>query len=102
MMIMKVRVDLQYIPDCPNVAKLRDNVMQAVRGIEDKVDISETVVMDEGAAAQVMFRGSPTLLINGEDVLGMPVPVAPAPACRIYPNGLPVPALIRMKIDNVL
>ena len=44
---------------------------------------------------QVKFRGSPTLLINGEDLLGMPAPSQPSLACRYYPKGIPTSEEIR-------
>jgi hypothetical protein len=99
---MKVRVDLQYVDDCPKFSKLRENLAQAVRGIEDHVEVSETNVLDEATAAEVMFRGSPTLLINGKDVVGMPAPNTPSLSCRIYQDGLPSAELIRWKIDHAL
>ena len=44
---------------------------------------------DEATAKQVGFCGSPTLLINGEDIKGVPVPAEPSLTCRLYIGGVP-------------
>ncbi len=49
-------------------------------------------------AAEVNFRGSPTLLINGTDLEGIPAPKKPALTCRYYSGGLPTVENIRTKI----
>jgi hypothetical protein len=96
---MKVRLDFQYFDDCPNYDTMRKNLLQAVRGIEDKVEIREIPVVDGETARKVQFRGSPSLLINGEDLEGMPAPEEAALSCRFYPNGIPPADLIRQKIE---
>ncbi|MDL1892116.1 alkylmercury lyase, partial [Sphingobacteriales bacterium CHB3] len=50
--------------------------------------------------SRVNFRGSPTLLINGEDVENMPAPERPSVACRYYLNGIPSPEAIRSRIEQ--
>lgn len=44
---------------------------------------------------QVKFRGSPTLLINGEDLPGMPAPSQPPLDCINYPKEIPTSEEIR-------
>jgi len=46
-------------------------------------------VKDDRQAQDIGFRGSPTILINGQDMSGVPVPAEPRMACRFYPDGLP-------------
>jgi protein-disulfide isomerase len=101
-MIVRARVELQYIVGCPNVPAMKDRLAQAVRGIEDRVEIIEIVVGDEEIATNMKFRGSPTLLVNGEDVSRMSEPVVPALSCRIYRDGLPSADHIRRTIENAL
>jgi protein-disulfide isomerase len=45
-----------------------ENLKEAVRGLEEKIDLKEILLEDEATAKQVGFIGSPTLLINGEDI----------------------------------
>ncbi len=99
-MSMKIKLEFQYFKGCPHQDPLRKNLLQAIRGIEDRVEMAEILVEDEESAVNVKFRGSPTLLINGEDLLGMPPPDKPSLSCRLYQKGVPSAALIRRKIEE--
>jgi hypothetical protein len=92
---MKVKLEFQYFEGCPNLIKMQNNLNEAIKGLEDKIELEKVLVEDEVTAMQVKFRGSPTLLINGEDLLGMPAPENPMLACRYYPKGIPTPEEIR-------
>ena len=100
---MKVKLEFQYFEGCPNHIKMQNNLAEAIKGFEDKIEIEKVLVEDKVTARHVKFRGSPTLLINGEDLLGMPVPEEPAFACRFYVNGIPdadkIKKLIIQKIN---
>jgi hypothetical protein len=95
-----VLLELQYFDGCPNHELIRRNLTRAIHGIEHRVQIAEVLVEDEETAVKTMFRGSPTLLINGEDVEGMPAPVLATMSCRFYSNGVPSADFIRMKIEE--
>jgi hypothetical protein len=97
---MKVRLVLQYFDGCPNHGAMREHLLQAIRGIEEKVDLTEVRVEDRETAGRVQFRGSPTLLINGEDLVGMPPPDDASLSCRFYPQGVPSAAFIRQKLER--
>jgi hypothetical protein len=85
---MKVKLEFQYFEGCPNHLKMQDNLFEAIKGLEDKIEIEKVLVEDEVTAMQVKFRGSPTLLIDGKDLLGMPAPENPTLACRYYSKGI--------------
>ena len=53
-------------------------------------------------ADKIKFRGSPTLLINGEDFEGREEPVGASLNCRYYQNGLPGIEEIKEKIKKLL
>ncbi len=95
---MKIKLEFQYFEGCPNQKKMSDNLKEAIKGLEDKIDLKEILVEDEVTAKRVGFRGSPTLLIDGIDVEGLTVPENPSLACRFYPGGVPSAELIRKKI----
>ncbi len=101
-MMVKVRVELQFFDGCPNHARMKDSLAEAVRGIEDKVDLIETAVEDDETATRLKFRGSPTLLIAGEDVDGGLLPEKGSRSCRLYPRGIPSAETIRHKIEDAL
>ncbi len=98
--INKLRIEFQYFEDCPNHKRMKDNLLKAMEGIEDSIELINMLVEDEQTASRVNFRGSPTLLINGEDVENMPAPERPSVACRFYPNGIPSAEAIRSRIEQ--
>lgn len=95
---MKIKLEFQYFEGCPNHAKMQKNLYEAIKGLEDKIELKKVLVEDEETAKQVGFRGSPTLLINGEDIEGVPVPNEPSLACRFYIGGVPSSDKIREMI----
>lgn len=101
---MKLKLEFQYFEGCPNHIKMWNSISEAIKGLEDKIELEKVLVEDEVTAMQVKFRGSPTLLINGEDLLGMPAPSEPSLACRYYPNGIPtkdeIKKIILMKLNK--
>ncbi|MEW6004859.1 MAG: DUF2703 domain-containing protein [Stygiobacter sp.] len=86
---MKLKLEFQYFEGCPNHTKMQNNIAEAIKGLEDKIELKKILVEDASTAKQVAFRGSPTLLINGEDIEGVPAPEEPTLACRFYIGGMP-------------
>lgn len=99
---MKVKLEFQYFEGCPNHKKMNDNLIEAIKGLEDKIELNKYLVADEETAKKFSFRGSPTLLINGKDIEGIPAPEEPALACRFYANGIPGADKIRQLIIQKL
>ncbi|MDZ7377072.1 MAG: hypothetical protein ONB13_10665, partial [candidate division KSB1 bacterium] len=81
-------IELQYFDGCPHVAKARE-LVEHYQHEHPEVQLKYTQVMDNDQAAQIGFRGSPTILIDGKDLFQQPVPEQPSMACRFYPGGLP-------------
>ncbi len=77
------QIELVYDPGCPNVAATRERLRLACAraGIESRW--REWDLNAEDAPAHVHGYGSPTVLVNGEDVTGAPPEGADA-CCRIY------------------
>jgi hypothetical protein len=70
------------VPGCPNVALLAGRLAIATAGLPG-VRVIRRVVRDERQAAALGMRGSPTLLVDGED----PFAAASQPTglgCRLY------------------
>ncbi|MFH0883151.1 MAG: DsbA family protein [bacterium] len=97
----QVHVEIQYIDDCPNTAPLIERTRQAILKVKRNVDLKLIHIRDNDTARELHFRGSPTLLINGEDYWGMELPEQPALACRFFPDGLPSVGQIRQRLIDI-
>lgn len=75
-------VDLVYAADCPNVSLARANLLVAFARAGVKPKWSEHRVGDPEAPAHARGYGSPTILIDGRDVAGLPP--SGEISCRIY------------------
>lgn len=93
-----INVEIQYFEGCPNSGELLERTKEAIAKCDLDVNLIEVLVDSPAKAIDIKFRGSPTLLINGEDFEGMPEPDNPSLACRYYKDGLPSVESIREKI----
>jgi hypothetical protein len=76
---------------------------EAIKGSEEKIEYNEVLVESNELAEKLKFRGSPTVLINGEDIEGREAPESASLNCRVYENGLPAVEEIRKRIfDNLV
>jgi len=64
------RIELVYFDGCPNAAQARANLKEAVEACGQSVTWSEWDLMAESTPAEYRRFGSPTVLVNGEDVTG--------------------------------
>ena len=79
-------MDIQflYFEDCPSHDEALDRLRQVVKEEEIEAEILVIKVETEAQAREYRFMGSPTILVNGHDI------VSPAPgtryglACRAY------------------
>lgn len=95
----KVILEFQHFHGCPNGPKLLKNIKEAIKGL-DNIELIERIVDTNEKAKKYQFRGSPTLLINGNDIEGLEAPANPSLTCRFYPKGLPTAEEIREKIKQ--
>jgi len=80
-----VRIELLYIPDCPNYALAVQTVREALRERGLPEEIVEIEVSDPAQAIALCFPGSPTIRINGQDIEpGMTECGHHGVACRTY------------------
>jgi len=97
----KVLLQIQHFHGCPNSSEMIRRVKEAINGIEDEVDYQEIRIETNELAEKVKFRGSPTVLVNGEDLEGREEPESTLLNCRVYENGLPSIEDIKDKIKNL-
>lgn len=75
------RIDLVYFEGCPNAAIARENLKRAIEAAGRELTWSEWDLMSEATPDSYRRYGSPTVLVNGEDVTGDGAH-ATAMACR--------------------
>jgi hypothetical protein len=83
-----VKVEIQYFEGCPHADEMIERVKIAAAKLTD-VEYKLILVDTPEKARKYKFRGSPTLLINGVDLEGMPEAEDGNLCCRYYKNGLP-------------
>ena len=97
----KITVQIQYFQGCPNSSEMIRRVKEAISGIENGVGYQEILIETNELAEKIKFRGSPTLLINGEDFEGREEPKEASLNCRYFQNGLPSVEDIKVKIQRL-
>lgn len=97
-----------YYEDCPSHDKALER-LQAVLAQEDIQSTVEVIKIETDEQAQeFQFVGSPTILINGEDIDPPPANAYYSLTCRAYrlENGrvspLPSPQMIRRKLQQTI
>lgn len=79
-----MKVEVLYVPECPShpaAVKLVKDVLSE-QGMQ--ADVREVLVRDASMAAGLGFRGSPTIRVNGRDVVEPPGAGVFALSCRLY------------------
>ena len=94
----KIKIEYQYFEECPNHKILWDNLEAAIYGLEDKIELVKVLVENVETARRISFRGSPTLLIEEEDLEKLPAQESASLSCRFYLKGVPTSEIIRKKI----
>lgn len=82
-----MRVEVLYVADCPSVPQALKTVTEALEAEGVSAEIHQLLVADGAMARDLRFPGSPTIRINGLDVLQQAdLPQDPALSCRLYPG----------------
>lgn len=85
-----IDVVLLYRADCPNVAAARANVAAAYAELELEPDWRELDLDDDDTPERWRGFGSPTVLVNGEDVAS--ASACAGASCRVYEGLARAPA----------
>ena len=100
-----LRVELLVVEDCPHLEKARRDLESVLRGSIIEVPIQVVYVTGQDDAEFLGFQGSPTIRVNGEDVVSEPQrPIALG--CRVYrdaagqASGAPPIEAIRAAVDR--
>ena len=103
-----MQIELVYDPGCPNVDRAREVLTEACRAAQIPAVWTEWSSEDPSCPEHVRNLGSPTILVNEEDVAPGPHPWAPreagdAPRSRVYRDGdalVPAPP-VRRVVDAI-
>jgi len=90
------RIELVFFDGCPNATQARDNLREAVETSGRRLTWSEWDLSSESTPADYRRFGSPTVLVNGEDVTGRGGETAGI-ACRC--DGAPAVASIAARLS---
>jgi len=80
-----MELTLLAVPGCPNARALEQRLAGLLAG-RPEVTVTRRVISDAAEAARWGMRGSPTLLVDGQDPFAWSGPGAVL-ACRLYPAG---------------
>jgi hypothetical protein len=96
-----MRIEILYVPGCPNYLPAVEQVERVLSAESLQAEIRSIAVRTDAEARELMFSGSPTIRVNGEDVEPHQTS-APSLACRLYAtrNGIPSEELLRMAISG--
>jgi Domain of unknown function (DUF2703) len=98
-----MKVGVLYVAECPSHPAAVKMVKDVLSSEEVAAEIREVLVKDESMAADLAFRGSPTIRINGRDIAAEAFQSKTfALSCRLYPGsteiGLPAIEMVRRAV----
>lgn len=99
-----MKIQFLWWADCPSHPKAWERLNQALIELETSAEIERIEIVTEEAAEQWRFRGSPTILINGEDIDPNASELPTRLTCRLYrteegrPSPLPTLAMLKRAI----
>jgi hypothetical protein len=94
-----MNIEVLGFSDCPNTPEF----LRRVRLAADQVGGARVLYVDQESLPQDDVRRgypTPTALVNGRDLFGLPVPTSPSMGCRMYEGGLPDQDTIASRLRN--
>lgn len=83
-----MQIEVLGFSDCPNTPEF----LRRVRLASAQLSGSRLLYVDQESLPESDVRRgypTPTALVNGRDLFGLPVPTTPSMGCRLYEGGLP-------------
>lgn len=95
-----MNIEVLGFADCPNTPEFLERVRAAARRFEGATVV---YIDQESLPPSDLRRGypTPTALVNGNDLFGLPRPTAPSMGCRMYDGGVPTTDRIAEKLRAV-
>jgi hypothetical protein len=79
-----VAVELLYFAECPNYLKAQALLQEVLVAEGIRARIALVAVETQAEAERQRFSGSPTIRINGDDIVPLAPDAQPGLACRFY------------------
>ena len=96
-----MRIEVLYVPSCPNYEPAVQRLQAVLESQSLQAEIRSVPISSEDQAKALLFPGSPTIRIDGEDVEQHET-VVPSLACRLHANrsGVPSEESLRIAISS--
>ena len=96
-----MRIEVLYTPGCPNYLPAIERIERVLSSELLRAEIRSLVVNSDAEAIELMFLGSPTIRVDGEDVEPDQT-IIPGLKCRLYANlsGVPSEEMLRLALSR--
>jgi hypothetical protein len=96
-----MKIEVLYSPGCPNYLPAVEQVERVLSSESLRVEIRSIAVRTDAEASELMFPGSPTIRVDGEDVEPGQT-ITPGLKCRLYANlsGVPSEKMLRLAVSK--
>jgi hypothetical protein len=85
-----MRIEFLFLEGCINSPPVWNALRQALKELGWTTPVERHDLNQLSAAKDHRAGfGAPTILVNGRDLLGTPLPASHFPSCRYYPAGIP-------------
>lgn len=86
-----MRIEVLFVPGCPNYQPAVARIQKVLASESLQADVHGVSVTSDEEAKALLFPGSPTVRIDGEDVESKHAS-SPGLSCRLYSNRTGVPS----------
>ena len=96
-----MRIEVLYTPGCPNYLPAVERIEKVLVSESLRAEIRSVAVSSDAEAMELMFPGSPTIRVDGEDVEPDQT-ITPGLKCRLYANlsGVPSEEMLRLALSR--
>ena len=92
-----MKIEVLYVPGCPKFDPAGERLQAVLESQSLQAEIRSVPITSEAQSKTLLFPGSPTIRIDGEDVEQHGT-VVPSLACRLYANRNGVPSEESLRI----
>jgi hypothetical protein len=96
-----MRIEVLFVPGCPNYEPAVERVKKILASESLPIDVEGIQVNTDADARALLFPGSPTIRINGDDIEPDQTNT-PGLTCRLYANrtGVPSEEALRLAVSR--
>ena len=92
-----MKIEVLYVPNCPGHAVALDRLRKILSAESFQNHVNEVLVRDREMAHSLMFPGSPTIRVNGQDAEPLGEGAGFGLMCRLYSDGSGAPSEQRLR-----